>query len=258
MERGPGTRRRIQTQHGADACLDSDAECLGAMGQGAAVRSSGGHFRRHLWGGAFAHVQLFHDLYETPEGTSCRSWHSNFWLCGPNTFTGDSGVRIADVNGDGLADVVWNTVGAGCPYWENTCTGWPYSGGGYSGVLLNTGGGSAPYSAWCASNSAGCARIRGKRLPRSRRLRAPCELHQLLERVRSRDLARRHHGVAEGPERRRLARLRPRGVEAARDEVVYPVARRWNSCDQVAAPTRASTSPSTGTVSSRIRFLAMR
>ena len=116
-------------------------------------------------GGAFAHVQLFHDLYETPEGTSCRSWHSNFWLCGPNTFTGDSGVRIADVNGDGLADVVWNTVGAGCPYWENTCTGWPYSGGGYSGVLLNTGGGSAPYSAWCASNSADALVFGGSACP---------------------------------------------------------------------------------------------
>jgi hypothetical protein len=105
--------------------------------------------------GEFAHVKLFHDIYETPEGTSCYSWNVTFWECGPNTFIADLAVRLADMNGDGLADVVWNTVGANCP-WEwwvgNTCT-WPfYGGGGRSGVLLNTGGGSEPFSAWCASN----------------------------------------------------------------------------------------------------------
>jgi len=89
--------------------------------------------------GRFAHVTLFHDVYDTPEGLNCYSWNYNFWRCGPSTFTGDSGVRLADVNGDGLADVVWNTWNTG---------NW----GLRSGVLLNTGGGSGAFSAWCASN----------------------------------------------------------------------------------------------------------
>lgn len=86
----------------------------------------------------FAHVGLVHvadpQYYPVPY---CYSWTSEFYNCGPPTLKLDNrGVRFADMNGDGLTDVVWK--------------------GQYllqEGVLLNTGSGSNPFSAWCASNS---------------------------------------------------------------------------------------------------------
>lgn len=86
----------------------------------------------------FAHANLFHEQDPTFYGLDCHPWAGNFLDCGPSTFTGDTGVRFADLNGDGLTDVVWK--------------GGDASAGAAGGVLLNTGGGSEPFSAWCASD----------------------------------------------------------------------------------------------------------
>jgi RHS repeat-associated protein len=79
-----------------------------------------------------AHAGLQHIL-GGPSGDDCLSWKPEFMSCSPNTYHFDGGVRLADVNHDGLVDVVWSFQG--------------------QGVLLNTGAGSpgAPASAWCAS-----------------------------------------------------------------------------------------------------------
>ncbi len=80
----------------------------------------------------FAHVVL-----QSSPGDStlqCWSWDDNFPWCSPAMYRLDPGVRFADMNRDGLADVVW-------------------SGPGGAAVLLNTGrGSSASSSAWCISS----------------------------------------------------------------------------------------------------------
>ncbi|MCI0633415.1 MAG: hypothetical protein L0206_05780, partial [Actinobacteria bacterium] len=86
----------------------------------------------------FAHTGLQH-LIRGPGGPpnqpSCLSWEYIFATCSPNTYRYDNGVRLADLNSDGLTDVVW---------WF----------GDERGVLLNRGRGSGtPSSAWCASDA---------------------------------------------------------------------------------------------------------
>ena len=68
-----------------------------------------------------AHAGLQH-LLGGPSGNDCVSWIGNFLSCSPNTYRFDNGVRLADLNHDGLADVVWSFAD--------------------DGVLLNTGAGS--------------------------------------------------------------------------------------------------------------------
>ena len=79
-----------------------------------------------------AHAGL-QQLLGGPTGHDCVSWLGNFPSCAPNSYRFDNGVRLVDVNRDGLVDVVWS--------FEER------------GVLLNTGGGlpGIPSSAWCAS-----------------------------------------------------------------------------------------------------------
>jgi len=92
----------------------------------------------------FAHAGLQHMLAgpvnHTDHNLRCFSWSGQpgnaFPDCGwPNIYRFDNGVRLADLNHDGLVDVVWHT-------------------GDRHGVLLNRGdpSGSAS-SAWCASES---------------------------------------------------------------------------------------------------------
>src|SRR4030095_5628188 len=71
-----------------------------------------------------------------PNSNDGVSWLGNFLSCSPNTYRFDNGVRFADLNRDGLVDVVWSFTG--------------------QGVLLNTGAGAmgVPASASCASEPA--------------------------------------------------------------------------------------------------------
>ncbi|MGH9199767.1 MAG: RHS repeat-associated core domain-containing protein [Vicinamibacterales bacterium] len=90
-----------------------------------------------IWpGGDFAHVHLQHYQFGATFGSagSCLPWESGFKTCSPNTYRADSGVRLADLNRDGLTDVVWSF-------------------GNERGALLNRGRGSpgVDASAWCAS-----------------------------------------------------------------------------------------------------------
>jgi len=88
----------------------------------------------------FAHIILWHfpqaDLFGLP---ACYPWDAFFQGCAPTTLRLDPGIRFADLNRDGLTDVVWSNSSLGSIG---------------SGVLLNTGrGSSAPSSAWCISST---------------------------------------------------------------------------------------------------------
>jgi YD repeat-containing protein len=105
----------------------------------------------------FAHTGLQHlrrgpNLGNTPE---CYSWVGSFRSCSPNTYRFDNGVRLADLNRDGLADVVWSI-------------------GNQQGVLLNTGSG------WCASEVDDASFVGGSSCPESASYEPPRPFAQSL------------------------------------------------------------------------------
>ena len=105
----------------------------------------------------FAHAGLQHlrrgpSLGNTPE---CYSWVARSQSCSPNTYRFDNGVRLADLNRDGLTDVVWSI-------------------GDERGVLLNTGSG------WCASEADDASLVAGGSCPESGVYRPPAPFAQSL------------------------------------------------------------------------------
>ncbi|TMA33732.1 MAG: hypothetical protein E6J87_09175 [Deltaproteobacteria bacterium] len=105
----------------------------------------------------FAHAGLAHIVAGAT--FPCVSWRLGFPDCSPNTYRYDNGVRIADVNRDGLADVVWSMAGE-------------------KGVLLNTGAGvpGSPASAWCASQPGDAALVGGRACPGAAEFEPPAAL----------------------------------------------------------------------------------
>ena len=96
----------------------------------------------NLMQGGLAHLglELIPDLESLglPPGSNCVSGWIAFAGCGPALYRLDLGVRFADLNRDGLTDVVWSRQHNSVPE---------------AGVLLNMGRGSgAASTAWCVSS----------------------------------------------------------------------------------------------------------
>ena len=107
------------------------------------IRNGGSWERRPEFDPPFPHSLLAHGPIE-PEQT--YAWQL------PTSYNGDAGTRVADLNRDGFADIVWTD-----PFFGHV-NQYPHRTSVQSGVLVNRGrgqldlqGNAIPHSAWCSS-----------------------------------------------------------------------------------------------------------